>query len=91
MTGPQTFLRRAAILPIRLYQWTLSPMLRAAAASRPAARNMRRMPVLEHGIWRGAALAVRRLLRCHPWAVMAMTGAGLRPPPRGALRRQGRG
>ena len=68
--------RRGAVLPIRLYQWTLSPMLPRGCRFTPSCSEYAADAVLEHGIWRGAVLAARRLLRCHPWG-----GHGYDPVP----------
>lgn len=61
------------IAAVRAYQWTLSPL--KAALLGPAARcrftpscsDYAREAVRRFGVWRGSHLAVRRLLRCHPW------------------------
>ena len=74
--SPKVIWRRGAILPIRLYQWTLSPMLPRGCRFTPSCSEYAADAVMEHGIWRGSALALRRLLRCHPWG-----GHGYDPVP----------
>ena len=76
MIRPTALLRRAAILPIRLYQWTLSPLLPRACRFTPSCSEYAAEAVLEHGLLRGLALAGRRLTRCHPWG-----GHGFDPVP----------
>lgn len=69
----------AAVLlgAIRLYQWTLSPLLFAGvcrftpSCSRYGAEAIRR-----HGPWRGVGLLLRRLSRCRPFG-----GSGYDPVP----------
>ena len=68
--------RRAAVLPIRLYQWTLSPMLPRGCRFTPSCSEYAADALMEHGLARGAVLAFRRLLRCHPWG-----GHGYDPVP----------
>jgi uncharacterized protein len=76
MNLAQTLVRRSAILPIRLYQWTLSPLLPRVCRFTPSCSEYAAEAVLEHGLWRGLQLASLRLLRCHPWG-----GHGLDPVP----------
>lgn len=68
--------RRLVVLPIRIYQWTLSPLLPHACRYRPSCSEYAAEAVLAHGLWRGLGLASRRLLRCHPWG-----GHGYDPVP----------
>ena len=68
--------RHAAILPIRLYQWTISPMLPRGCRFTPSCSEYAADAVLAHGLLRGTALAARRLSRCHPWG-----GHGYDPVP----------
>ena len=61
-------LRRLAVLPIRLYQWLLSPVLPPSCRFRPTFSAYAIEAVLTHGLGRGTLLALRRLVRCHPWS-----------------------
>jgi putative membrane protein insertion efficiency factor len=83
MTGARTRIavRRLAILPIRLYQWTLSPLLPRSCRFTPSCSEYAADAVLAHGLWRGLRLAARRLMRCHPWG-----GHGYDPVPDGSHR-----
>jgi putative membrane protein insertion efficiency factor len=76
MTGPFIWLRRAAVLPIRLYQWTLSPLLPRSCRFAPSCSEYAAEAILTHGPRRGVPLALRRLARCHPWG-----GHGYDPVP----------
>lgn len=66
---------RAALVVIRLYQAIRvgrpSPCRYLPSCSAYAAEALER-----HGLARGGWLALRRLLRCHPWG-----GSGLDPVP----------
>ncbi|MGI8518523.1 MAG: membrane protein insertion efficiency factor YidD [Acidimicrobiia bacterium] len=52
---------------IVLYQRLLSPQLGANCRFRPTCSQYAREAVEIHGAFRGSSLALRRLLRCHPW------------------------
>jgi putative membrane protein insertion efficiency factor len=76
MTEAVIWLRGAAVLPIRLYQWTLSPLLPRACRFAPSCSEYAAEAILTHGPLRGVRLGLRRLGRCHPWG-----GHGYDPVP----------
>jgi len=65
-------MRRLLSLPllllIRGYQKLISPVLPAACRYHPSCSQYAFEAVRIHGPIRGPWLALRRLLRCHPWA-----------------------
>lgn len=61
-------LRRLAVLPIRFYQRCISPFLPPTCRFRPTCSQYALEALLEHGLLRGTWLALRRILRCHPFA-----------------------
>lgn len=65
---------------LRLYQIILSPLLPPACRFEPTCSQYAIEAVREHGAWRGTGLALRRLLRCHPWS-----RGGFDPVPVGPL------
>jgi len=69
-------LRAAMIAPIRLYQWTLSPLLGTTCRYAPSCSEYAAEAIATHGALRGGWLTLRRLLRCHPWG-----GSGYDPVP----------
>jgi|CXWL01.1.fsa_nt_gi putative membrane protein insertion efficiency factor len=62
---------RAANAPlvalIRLYQWTLSPLLGRQCRFHPTCSKYAVEALQTHGPVRGFALMIRRILRCHPF------------------------
>jgi putative membrane protein insertion efficiency factor len=63
-------------LPIRLYRWTVSPLLPPACRFHPSCSAYALQALRTHGPIRGLALALRRLGRCHPF-----NPGGLDPVP----------
>lgn len=64
--GPAAGARLVAGL-LDLYKKVVSPLLPPACRFTPTCSVYAREAVLKHGVARGALLAVRRLLRCHPF------------------------
>lgn len=61
---------------IGAYQVAISPLLPASCRFVPSCSEYARLAVERHGPWRGGWLALRRLLRCHPFG-----GHGYDPVP----------
>ena len=59
---------RLMIGAIRLYQLTLSPVLGTNCRYYPSCSAYAAEAVRLHGPLRGGWLALRRILRCHPWS-----------------------
>ena len=60
-------MRQFAVLLIRLYQWTVSPLLGPTCRFHPSCSQYALEAVLRFGVLRGIGLALARLGRCHPW------------------------
>ena len=69
-------LRRIAILPIRFYQYVISPWLGPNCRFQPTCSAYAIEALERHGVLRGSWLALRRLSRCHP-----LGGHGYDPVP----------
>ena len=74
--GFKNLLAKLLIGMIRLYQVTLSPFIGRACRYTPTCSNDGIEAIRKHGPFKGLYLAVRRLLRCHPWG-----GSGYDPVP----------
>ena len=55
------------IIPVRIYQMTLSPLLPPACRYYPSCSNYMLQAVQKHGVIKGVLYGLRRLLRCAPW------------------------
>ena len=60
-------MRHLAASLIRLYQWTVSPLLGPACRFYPSCSQYALEALLRFGVLRGSARALKRLGRCHPW------------------------
>ncbi len=70
-------LKTIVIIPIKLYQWTISPLLPNTCRYFPSCSRYTIEAVRTHGILAGLYLGMKRILRCHPWG-----GHGYDPVPR---------
>jgi putative membrane protein insertion efficiency factor len=52
---------------LRLYRYAVSPALGNHCRFHPSCSAYAIEAVEEHGVLRGVPLAMRRLMRCHPW------------------------
>ena len=64
------------ILPIKFYQRCISPMTPPSCRFKPTCSQYAIEALRKHGVFKGLYLAVRRILRCHPWG-----GSGYDPVP----------
>jgi putative membrane protein insertion efficiency factor len=72
----QKLTRKLGILPIRFYQLTLSSFFGFHCRYQPTCSAYGIEAIERHGLLKGLALTVRRLMRCHPWG-----GSGYDPVP----------
>lgn len=55
------------ILVIKVYRYTLSPLLGSSCRYYPTCSHYGEEAFRTHGAWRGFVLTIKRILRCHPW------------------------
>ncbi len=60
-------MRLILIACIRLYQWTLSPLLGPKCRFHPSCSHYAATALSRFGVLRGGWLALRRIGRCHPF------------------------
>ncbi len=68
---------------VRLYQLAVSPFLGPSCRFVPTCSHYAREALLRHGAVKGSWLALRRIVRCHPWS-----GWGYDPVPQAPKRRE---
>jgi uncharacterized protein len=64
------------ILLIKIYQLAISPLLGGNCRFAPTCSQYGVDAIHKHGAFKGFYLAVKRILRCHPWG-----GSGYDPVP----------
>lgn len=60
-------LRTLMCIPIKLYQYMISPMLPRCCRFEPTCSEYALQALKQCGLYKGLWLTCRRLLRCHPW------------------------
>lgn len=64
------------MLPIRFYRKFISPLTPPTCRFTPTCSEYAIQAITKHGPFKGTWLAVKRVLRCHPWG-----GSGYDPVP----------
>ena len=54
-------------LLIKAYQWMISPLLGPRCRFYPTCSHYAIEAIDRHGAWRGTRLAMKRLVKCHPF------------------------
>ncbi len=70
------FLSWIVLLPIYFYRYCISPLKPPTCRYTPTCSQYAVEAVRKHGPLKGLVLAVKRILRCHPWG-----GHGYDPVP----------
>ena len=52
---------------IKAYQWTVSPLFGPRCRFHPTCSQYAFEAIDRHGAWRGTRLALKRLVKCHPF------------------------
>ena len=60
-------MKRVALAVVRFYQNAISPLLPPACRYYPTCSAYAVEAIEKHGFFRGSLLAVKRILRCHPF------------------------
>lgn len=69
-------LARLVLAMLAVYKMSVSPFLPRSCRFVPTCSEYAAQAIADHGLARGMVLAVRRLLRCHPF-----NPGGYDPPP----------
>jgi putative membrane protein insertion efficiency factor len=78
-----TLLKWILILPIRLYQLLLSPLLGQNCRYTPTCSHYSVEAIQEWGIFKGSWMAIKRIVSCNPWG-----GFGDDPVPKNPKKKQ---
>jgi len=62
-----TAMQKCLIGLIQGYRLFISPWLGPHCRFYPSCSEYAQTAITTHGVWRGLWLAIKRLLRCHPW------------------------
>jgi putative membrane protein insertion efficiency factor len=62
-----TILNNTVLMVLRAYKWAVSPMFPPACRYVPTCSEYAIEAVDRYGAGRGSLLAIKRLLRCHPF------------------------
>ena len=60
-------MRSLLILPIRAYRYFISPLMGSHCRYHPTCSSYAETALVRFGLIRGGWLALKRILRCHPW------------------------
>ncbi len=55
------------IIPIKIYQLTISPLLGASCRYTPTCSTYSIQALKKYGPIKGTYLAIKRIMRCNPW------------------------
>lgn len=64
------------LVPVHIYRACISPLFPPVCRYQPTCSRYAIEALRRHGVFRGSWLAIRRILRCHPWG-----GSGYDPVP----------
>ena len=65
-----------AIALVKAYQYMVRPLLPSACRFEPSCSEYAVTAIRKYGALKGSLLAIRRIMRCHPWG-----GHGYDPVP----------
>ncbi|WP_099598150.1 membrane protein insertion efficiency factor YidD [Reichenbachiella sp. 5M10] len=72
----RTIIKKIAIFPILIYQYSISPMFPSSCRYSPTCSQYMKEAIMKHGAWKGVRLGIKRIGKCHPWG-----GSGYDPVP----------
>jgi uncharacterized protein len=72
-------LKRLFIIPIRIYQATISPLLGPKCRHEPSCSEYAAQAIQEWGVIKGTWLGAKRLSKCHPWGTFGHDPVPLKP------------
>ncbi len=67
LLGLKTFIRKVAVFPVLVYQYTISPLLPSSCRFSPTCSQYMKEAIIKHGVSKGTWMGLKRIARCHPW------------------------
>lgn len=61
-------MKQVAVFLLKFYKLAISPLLPQACRFTPTCSQYAAEAIEKHGFWKGSALGLRRLSRCHPFS-----------------------
>ncbi|MBN3519800.1 membrane protein insertion efficiency factor YidD [Algoriphagus lutimaris] len=60
-------IRKIAIFPVLVYQYTISPLFPSSCRYTPTCSQYTKEAILKYGIFKGGWLGLKRIASCNPW------------------------
>jgi uncharacterized protein len=71
------WIKKLFILPVRIYQYTISPLLGSTCRHQPTCSQYTIEAIQEWGPVKGMWMGMKRISKCHPWGT-----SGVDPVPK---------
>ena len=71
--------RNLSVLALRLYRAVISPLYGDVCRYYPSCSSYGLQAIQQYGVVRGSWMGMRRIARCHPWAVGGVDDVPQRP------------
>ncbi|REJ71734.1 MAG: membrane protein insertion efficiency factor YidD [Proteobacteria bacterium] len=68
MTRITRLLGSLIVVPIKVYQWCISPFIGSRCRFYPSCSSYAVDAISSHGPIKGSILGIKRISRCHPWS-----------------------
>lgn len=63
-----SFVAKLFLLLVNFYRYAISPLFPSRCRYYPTCSAYAHEAIVRYGAWTGGKLAMKRILRCHPWA-----------------------
>lgn len=60
--------RQIVCLPIKSYQYFISPLIKPSCRYYPSCSQYTESAIQEYGTFKGIWMGLKRIIRCHPWS-----------------------
>lgn len=63
----RSFMAKLFLLLVNFYRYAISPLFPSRCRYYPTCSSYAKEAIIKYGAWTGGKLAIKRILRCHPW------------------------